>query len=84
MSETNPGPLQESKIKFAVTRINGAFIYAKSPAFGQENPGFIIYIHLSSILPTLLLSCKICSISNNSVSYISLLLNQARFAPVIP
>ena len=38
MSETNPGPLQQSKIKFAVTRINGAFIYAKSPALATRIP----------------------------------------------
>ena len=56
MSETDPRPLPTSKMALAVT-INGSPIYAKSPVLARRLP---------DLLPTLLLSCKISSISNNS------------------
>ena len=66
MSETDLGPLQISKMELAVTIINGSPIYAKSPVW----PGDSQIYHP---LPTLLLFCKISSISNNSAqSLISL------------
>ena len=77
MSETDPGPLPTSKMELAVTIIKGS-IYAKSPVLARRLPDLSSIIHI-------LLFCKISSISNNSPqSHISLLLNQARFAPIIP
>ena len=66
MSETDPGPLPTSKIVLAVAIINGSPYICQVSRIGQETPVFIIYIHLSSILLTLLLSCKLSSISYNS------------------
>ena len=72
MPETDTGPLTTSKMELAVTILNGSpYMLSLS-----NWPGDSRIYHLS---PTLLLSCKISSISNKP-----LLLNQARFAPIIP
>ena len=62
MSKTDPGALPTSKLDLAVTIINGSPIYPSRVSLQYCPQDFCIY-HL---LPTLLLSCKIASISNNS------------------
>ena len=58
MSETDRGRLPTSKVELAVTIINGSPTYAKSPILAKRLP--------NHLLPTLLSSCKLSSISNNS------------------
>ena len=49
MPETDPGPLLISKMKLAVTIINGSPIYAKSPVSARKLPvllsTFIYYLY---------------------------------------
>ena len=59
MPEADPGPLPTSKMKLAVAIINGSPIYVNLSYWTGDS-------QIYHLLPTLLLSCKIFSISNNS------------------
>ena len=50
MSETDPVPLPTSKIKLAVTIINGSPIYAKSPALARKLSDISYITHIIVIL----------------------------------
>ena len=77
MYETDPGPLPTSKMQLAVTIINGSPMQVSR--IGQETGSFIIYYpHYCYRVKSPASAIILLSL------FISLLLNQARFAPLIP
>ena len=85
MSETDPGPLPISKMELAATIINGSPIYAKSTVLARRLPDLSSTFIYHLYYPHYCYSVKSPALAIIlPASSVSLLLNQARFAPVIP